>query len=184
MVSEGIPRQVQLPQIWSAIKHIRQPLQSRQTKVTCHTTSQCTASHTHTHTHTHARARAHTYMYVRSQHVCVSISTPWRHTDVTTSRLSSSLLAAKRTVSSARHFSSVKLSSPFPLTFRTISVRWNRGGNLKGGRRGGGSMKGGRGGGDDRAAESASMHVWIYKDTYICTYTLYTVRTNHTLRST
>ena len=50
MVSEGIPHQVQLPQIWSAVKHIRQTLQSRQTKVTRHTTSQCTASHTHTHT--------------------------------------------------------------------------------------------------------------------------------------
>ena len=71
-----------------------------------------------------------TYMYVRSQHVCVSISSPWRHTDEPTSRLSSSLLAAKRTVSSARHFSSVKLSSPFPLTFRTISVRWNSGGGV------------------------------------------------------
>jgi len=81
-----------------------------------------------------------TYMYVRSQHVCVSISSPWRHTDEPTSRLSSSLLAAKRTVSSARHFSSVKLSSPFPLTFRTISVRWNSGGEYEGRGEGEGGM--------------------------------------------
>ena len=42
-----------------------------------------------------------------------------------TCKLSSSLLAARSTVSSTRHFSSVNVSSAFPLTFRTIRVRWN-----------------------------------------------------------
>ena len=94
-----------------------------------------TALGTATHVHTYCTfvqflcGYIHTYIHSHKVTLCsilpkyVRKHTPQRHTDRPTSRLSSSLLATRRTVSSARHFSSVKVSSPFPLTLRTMSVR-------------------------------------------------------------
>ena len=61
MVSERISRQVQLPQMWSAVKHIGQSLQSMQTVPLTH----------HTAPHTYARTYVHTHMQDKVKHATV-----------------------------------------------------------------------------------------------------------------